>query len=254
MLYGGLVSITFRDLPPREIIDMVQKSGLKGIEWGGDIHVPHGNLYVAREIGNMTRDAGLSVAAFGSYYRVGWQGQGDVPYFEEVLETALELQTNIIRVWAGRVGSEEADEEIWDRVVEDSVRIGNMAREEGVLVAYEYHGGTLTDTLESTRELIKRVNHPNILTYWQPLPHHDFNSRLEGLKDVLPWLANVHTYHWVDRQRLPLEKGEGEWSSYLEVIKGLSGDRYLLLEFVKDNSPEQFLKDAEVLRSWLDKQ
>ena len=63
MLYGGLVSITFRQLQPREIITLVQKSGLKGIEWGGDVHVPHGNLHAAREVGHMTREAGLTVAA-----------------------------------------------------------------------------------------------------------------------------------------------------------------------------------------------
>jgi len=33
MIYGGLVSITFRKLSPREIVDLVVASGLEGIEW-----------------------------------------------------------------------------------------------------------------------------------------------------------------------------------------------------------------------------
>ena len=48
MLTGGLVSITFRDLEANEIIDLVKKSGLTAIEWGGDVHVPHGDFNRAR--------------------------------------------------------------------------------------------------------------------------------------------------------------------------------------------------------------
>src|SRR5690554_2417803 len=122
MLHGGLVSITFRQLSPREIVSLVKKSGLEGIEWGGDVHVPHGNLSVARDVAIMTEEEGLSVAAYGSYYRVGCEGQDDVPNFEEVLETALELKAPLIRVWAGNKGSHEADGNIWDKVIEDSIR------------------------------------------------------------------------------------------------------------------------------------
>ena len=40
MIRGGLVSITFRKLSPRAIIDLVTRANLIGIEWGGDVHVP----------------------------------------------------------------------------------------------------------------------------------------------------------------------------------------------------------------------
>ena len=46
MIYPGLVSVTFRKLSPEEIVQLVVSSGLKGIEWGGDIHLPHGILAV----------------------------------------------------------------------------------------------------------------------------------------------------------------------------------------------------------------
>lgn len=251
MLYGGLVSITFRQLSPREIVDLVQRSGLKGIEWGGDVHVPHGDLSTARDVGIMTREAGLSVAAYGSYYRVGCEGQKGVPNFQDVLETALELKAPLIRVWAGNAGSEDADQDLWDRVVEDSIRIGDMAQDRGVVIAYEYHGETLTDTLESTKRLMVKVNHPNVRSYWQPLPHHDIENRLDGLVEILPWLENIHVYHWVSRERLPLEDGAQEWSKYWKIFKDAPRDGYALIEFVKDDNPEQFLEDAKTLKSWL---
>ena len=39
MLNTGLVSVTFRDKTPEEIISTVKQCGLEGIEWGGDVHV-----------------------------------------------------------------------------------------------------------------------------------------------------------------------------------------------------------------------
>ena len=252
MLHGGLVSITFRQLSPREIVSLVKKSGLEGIEWGGDVHVPHGNLSVARDVAIMTEEEGLSVAAYGSYYRVGCEGQDDVPNFEEVLETALELKAPSIRVWAGNKGSHEADENIWDKVIEDSIRIGDMAQKENILIAYEYHGGTLTDTLASTQKLMEGVNHPNIRSYWQPLSHHSMEDRLAGLEQILPWLENIHVYHWESYlNRFALKDGGQEWSKYMDIIKGLKGKRYALIEFVKDDREEQFLQDAEALTTWL---
>ena len=64
----GLVSMSFRELGLEEIINMVSRNGLEGIEWGGDVHVPHGDLAVAERAGRLTREAGLAVSAYGSYY------------------------------------------------------------------------------------------------------------------------------------------------------------------------------------------
>jgi 3-dehydroshikimate dehydratase len=63
MFKTGLVSITFRRHSPEQIIAWVKQAGLDGIEWGGDIHVPHGNVTRASEVRAMTIDSGLTVAA-----------------------------------------------------------------------------------------------------------------------------------------------------------------------------------------------
>lgn len=45
--------------------------------------------------------------------------------------------------------------------------------------------------------------------------------------------------------------GIKKWLAYLKLIHQLKDDRYVILEFVKDNAPEQFLEDAKVLRAML---
>jgi hypothetical protein len=53
------------------------------------------------------------------------------------------------------------------------------------------------------------------------------------------------------RRREPLEYGASCWEAYLALASQAQGDRYALLEFVRDDSPEQLLADAAALRGWL---
>jgi sugar phosphate isomerase/epimerase len=245
MLKTGLVSVTFRKLSPREIVDLVRRAGLDGIEWGGDIHSPHGDLGRAREVRQMTLDAGLRVAAYGSYYRVG---HNDPAPFEDALASAVELGAPTVRVWAGKMGSAEASEEYRQAVVADSCRIADLAARERTTVSFEWHRNTLTDTTESAARLLRDVAHPSIRTYWQPPVGSTLEGNLAALDAVLPVLSNVHVYHWAGPgERRPLAEGEREWRAYLRKI-GSSADRYALIEFVRDDLPERFMEDAEALK------
>src|SRR5690554_991382 len=96
----GLVSITFRQKQPQEIIRLCEVSQLQGIEWGGDVHVPQGNLAKARQVRRWCDDAGLQIVAYGSYYRTSYS-EAEMP-FAQVLETAKELGAPLIRAWAGK--------------------------------------------------------------------------------------------------------------------------------------------------------
>ena len=64
----GLVSVTFRQLTPEGIIQLCMQTGLQTVEWGGDVHVPPGDVSRAAAVGELTRAAGLSITAYGSYY------------------------------------------------------------------------------------------------------------------------------------------------------------------------------------------
>ncbi|NLB42817.1 MAG: sugar phosphate isomerase/epimerase, partial [Clostridiales bacterium] len=59
---------------------------------------------------------------------------------------------------------------------------------------------------------------------------------------------HIHAFHWVNREKLELAKGENEWRGYLDEISKVPGDRYIMLEFVKNDSPEQFIEDADTLK------
>jgi sugar phosphate isomerase/epimerase len=254
MIHSGLVSITFRQLTPAEIVALVVQGGLEGIEWGGDVHVPHGDVDRALQVRQMTLDAGLAIPAYGSYYRVGHE---EPCPFEAVLESAMALGTTTVRVWAGKLGSEQADAAYRGRVIEDSRRIADLAAEAGVSVAYEFHGGTLTDTNDAARALLEAVAHHNVLSYWQPPRGATVPYCLAGLDAVLPWLCHVHAFTWrllpdgKSVERLPLAEGEDPWLQYLAKAATAERDIYAEIEFVRDDAPERLLEDAAALVRWL---
>lgn len=247
MVKPGLVSITFRKLSVEEITVLAAEAGLKGIEWGGDVHVPHGDVETARRVRQLTLDAGLEVAAYGSYYRCS----DHVP-FSDVLNSAAALGAPVIRVWAGTKGSHEVLAEERAAVVENARRIADLAAEAGIKIAFEYHGDTLTDTPASAAELLKEIDHDNVYSYWQPLPTLSVEERLAGLELVKPRLANLHVFSWTDKaERLPLAEGEALWKQYFALIDDLAHERYAMIEFVQDDDPHQLLQDAKTLHRWL---
>jgi 3-dehydroshikimate dehydratase len=249
MLHTGLASVTFRALTPDEIIRLAKTAGLEGIEWGGDVHVPPGDLQRAQEVYSKTLEAGLRVTSYGSYYTAGSTTQ---PHrFEDVLETALALHAPVIRVWAGKQGSQEASADVWQAVIADTARIVQLAAQKNAVVAFEYHENSLTDTPESTLRLIGAVNHQNLKCYWQRLDDLLVDQYTQQLNEVSPWLSNVHVFQEHNTDRRPLAEGYTAWRRLLQFVNKLPGDRYCLLEFVRDDAPEQFIKDAQTLNRLL---
>jgi 3-dehydroshikimate dehydratase len=252
MIQPGLVSITFRKLTPRQVVEATAAAGLVGIEWGGDVHVPHGDLAQAAAVKQMTVAAGLQVAAYGSYYKAGFSEKEGLA-FERVLETASSLGAPLIRVWAGRKGSAESDIACRAGVVADCQRIAAMANQAGIVVASEYHGGSLTDTDVSTNSFLAEVGHENFKSYWQPRVGSSVIEGLNGMRQILPRLAHLHVFHWMpdSAHRRPLAEGADCWLHYLNLAATAPGDRFAMLEFVRNDDPAILAAEAATLNQWL---
>lgn len=252
MIHPGLVSVTFRKLSPVEVVALARKAGLEGIEWGGDIHVPHGDIGRAREVRAMTQEGGLKVAAYGSYYKAGWSELNGLP-FRNVLDSAVELGAPTIRVWPGLKGSVDVDEDGRWAVIEDLKRIATQAAQVGVSITLEFHGGSLTDTNESASQLLVELDHANIFMGWQPHNGEETAECVAGLRAILPKVGNIHVFHWwpTSADRLPLAEGEARWMEFLRKLRSLPGERHALLEFVPGDSVESLIRDAATLKEWL---
>lgn len=249
----GLVSISFRGLPWEQVLDMAACCGLEGIEWGGDVHVPCGEIELAREVGQKTRARGLQVACYGSYCRME-DGESSDDALEMLVRTAHALGAPLIRVWAGRRASRDADSAYRGMICENTKRLARVARRYGIEIAFEYHGGTLTDDAVSARKLLQAINRPDVGCLWQPPVGMDAEECCGAIRSAAEYVRNVHVFSWTSGapvERLALCEGEDKWKRCFAELLKIPGERWMLLEFVKDDDPGQLFRDAETLKRWI---
>ena len=249
MIKSSLCSVTFRKLKPEKIIQLVSQAGLEAIEWGGDIHVPPDQQKQAKEISLETKRNGLLVSEYGSYYVAGENNSNDLR--KSILDTAEILETNTVRVWAGNTGSAATKEEQRRKIEDDLSIMVYLASERNLRIATEFHQNTLTDTADSTIQLLNHI--PGLFTLWQPPEGWTDQQNLESLKCLNNRIANFHVYKLdSNRNRLPLSYGEREWTNWLSILDQEDIHRYATLEFVINDDPEKFLEDAGVLNKILE--
>ncbi len=254
-LAAGLCSVTFRALAPDAVIALAAEAGIGGIEWGSDRHVPPGDGALAAAVARRCRDAGIAVASYGSYVEAG--GNAGQP-FPAVLEAARALGAPNIRVWAGRRGTGSAEATPADRAAAAEALRGMAEAAAGasISIGLEFHPNTLTDTLDSTLDLLAAAAHPNLFTYWQPRPGIALDESLAQLDAVARHLSHLHVFSWTaERERLPLADHATAWQPILARAAALPGvrpgPRYAMLEFVAGDDPDAFRRDARTLAEWI---
>lgn len=249
MITAGLASVTFRDRQVGEVLDLAVDAGLDVVEWAGDVHVPAGDLGNAERVGVSSRERGLRIGTYGSYYK---SGDSDPADFDRLLSTAEALGAPRVRVWAGVKGSAETTTEERDRITADLRRCADLASARGKAVLVEHHVSSLTDTLDSASRLLRDV--PALAGHWQPKELPETTECLAEVEKLKPRLVSVHAFSWgADgfTERLPLAARGDLWRPVLAALAEDGVDREVLLEFVRDDDPAALREDAAVLRAWL---
>ncbi len=237
----SLLSVTFRKMSIEEIAALAAQGGVDAIEWGSDVHVPAGDRDAADRAVKACKAHGLAVSAYGSYCRCAEEN------FADYIATAKQLGTNIIRVWAGNIDhSSTLSAEDRAKITAYLKNAVAMAAKEGITVATEYHPNTLTDTLESTQQLLADV--PGLYTYWQAKTDMPVDVNLAEMKALGKKAVNLHAFYFDENhKRQPFAAGKAAWSRYLSQAKALTDAAYVGLEFVLGGTAEQFLEDAKAL-------
>lgn len=239
---AGLVSVSFRETSPKEIAKNAAECGLSGIEWGSDIHVPVGNLEMAKKVKQLTAENCLSVFAYGSYYRLGQPEN----CFQKVLDTADALGAPVIRIWGGGKSPNKLSADEWNMLVDEASEIARAAKQYNITVALECHLGTITEDYPATLKFLECVSSSHFRTYWQPNQTRDFAYNLAAAKALAPYTVGVHVFHWDEHRRYPLMEGEKAWLSYLDVFRS-DAEIPCMLEFMHDNKITTLRKTAETL-------
>lgn len=248
----ALCSIAFRERLLEYSLDLACEAGLDGVEiWGREPHISEeydeNRVAAARK---MVVSHGLEVAVFGSYLRLG-AVQSESMSLRDVLQIATGLEVQLVRVWAGDVGSDEADDALWKRTVEECRSAACAAEKMGLRLAVEMHTNTLADTARSAKRLIEDVARDNFGLNYQPLPDLDDNA-IKRLERVLPYVFHLHAQNYAalngDPERIErasLADGVIDYMPLISLLHDEGYDGYVAVEFSPSNVED---KRAAVLR------
>ncbi|MBO4428745.1 MAG: YgjV family protein [Clostridia bacterium] len=238
----GMMSVTFRGKSISEVVEIAAKAKLSFIEWGGDVHIKPGDFDAVKKAKSLMRKHHIACKAYGSYYRVG---DNDPDGFAVICKTAAILGAMRVRVWLGRKGSAETTEDERAALIAETRVLADIAARYSLDLAFEFHGKTFNDNGASCAAFIADCGKSNVKTYWQPLA---FGDNADNLEKAVKYVDAVHVFFWNEQnERFPLKDGFDEWRKYVAMLRSASRHVPMTLEFVKDDSDEQFLADAETL-------
>ncbi len=239
----GLCSVTFRSLSYEDVIRHAKAAGIEGIEWGEcDNHVVLGDEARIIDIREKTKANGLEVFSLGAYCTMT-----DEDDWKQSLEAALLLETAVIRVWAGEIGSESCPKAEYDAIVRNTQKLADAAAEHGITIGFEFHPNTLADSAEAAIKLIKAIDRKNVGMYWQRNAE-DVEGDLADIEALKPYMVkHFHINHYVPGEGyLLLEELGDKLEKYYVDFK--DDDSYrVMIEFVKDENPENLIKDGATM-------
>lgn len=241
----GLISVTFRSLGRDKITELAKEAELDSIIWGGDVHVPHGDLAAAKDARELCHGAGIDTGVYGSYYKLADDG------YDTVYDTALALGSGVVRIWAGPKGTADTSEAERADITRRLVRAADAAKEKGLTLAFEYHGGTLTDNAEGALRLLHDADRDNIRLHWQPNQYRDLDFNVRALGLVAPYVDAVHVFAWRGNDKFPLSTQEYEWRTYFDILAKHGSCKLAALEFVPVECRDDLMRDAETLAGLL---
>lgn len=243
----GLCTVSGRERPIEDVLELAGRGGYDGVEvWGRD-HVGDGSEGTCRRIAETADERGLEIASYGSYLRCGSEAFDDE--LEHELEVADRLGTGLVRVWAGNQEYGEHDDDHWNRVVADLERLTERAAEYDLAVTVEKHSNTLTHTLGGARELVETIDDERCGLNYQPgfsIPPAELEREAEALAPLSNQLHLQATRERTGSERAPLSAGYYDLEAILEPFLDRGFDGYANVEFVAEGRPYREAIEADL--------
>lgn len=238
----GLVSVSFRSLEPKQIIELCRECGLAYIEWGSDVHAPCADSARINEIIELQTDCGIKCSSYGTYFRIGINDPSELYGY---IEAAKKLGTDILRLWCGDKNYTDMTMNEREYIISESKKAARIAEECGVTLCMECHNKTFTNCLEGALELMRAVDSPNFQMYWQPNQFRTLDENLEYAEKIAKYVKVIHVFNWEGKNKYPLCDAIEIWRKYLSFF---DGSQKLLLEFMPDGKPESLVPESAALK------
>lgn len=173
-------------------------------------------------------------------HQTGSEGEAAAALADRMVDCAALLNARIVKVFAGRVPSAEADEACRARSVERLREIAERVEKHGMELTAETHGNTLADTTESTLRLSDELSDlPNFGICYQPYTFADTDAAMAEYDAVADSVRHVHLQNRDEKGNCRLPDGWLDYRRLLSHIKGAGFTGPLSLEFTAGLFPPE---------------
>ncbi|MBP9988801.1 MAG: sugar phosphate isomerase/epimerase [Ruminococcus sp.] len=244
----GFTSVTLRKYTIDEVVEAAVKAEADFIEWGSDVHIK--SQEDAHKAKRLCDENGIKITAYATYYKIGCN---DLSEWKKLCEIGEILGAEYIRTWLGQKGSEETDEKEYLALIEETKKMSDIAKQFGLIICNECHPHTYNDTTASSVKYLKDVSRDNVRTYYQSWYRDEAGDR-EKLFELISYVQNVHLSfsELIKFQRFH-KKDRAFIDKILSWLKELDFSGNLIIEFTKDDSVENLVKDLKKLKSMWNK-
>lgn len=239
-----MTSLTLKNENIINVVKIAKEAGIEGIEWGvSDTHMKLCDKKSAEEIKKASSEYAVEIFSLGSYCYMEEKEECD-----DALETAVLLGAPIIRIWAGKLPPCECDDEYRNKIISNTIYMADKAKKHNIVLGFEYHPWTLTETADDALALINDIGKDNVGLYWQPTNRISAEENVRDRNRVIPYfVGNIHIQNSIrDKYHEKLSLIEDRLKLFFDDIK--NEDYRVMIEFVKDGSIENLFDDARVLR------
>ena len=238
----GLVSVSFRDRTPEEILQAMKRAGLSVIEWGSDIHAPCTDTARLAELAALQKEYGITCCSYGTYFKFE---KTPLDELESYIRAAKILGTDVLRLWCGRKSGAEMSAEEKSALLADCRAAARIAEHYNVTLCMECHQKTCTERVSDAVWLMEQVDSPHLKMYWQPFQWQTASENLQSARAIAPFAAHIHVFNWKGEEKLPLAAATEEWRAYLAAFPT---PHTLLLEFMPNGTLDELAAEAAALK------
>lgn len=240
MLKIGVASGAFEALSAKEFLSLVKEADIDFIQWD-DCHVK-GNLTLAAELGNMAREAGLTVCAYGSTYTLGSGEDAD-----KTIALAASLGAGAVSVYLPEDTNDRTEEAV---LSSEMTQLLASAAAKGLHVSIASKEGTLTDDCERLSAFLDRVGSERLSLAFSPYGLQTREGTLQAYQMLLPYISFVCPAIMSKDHRFSSEKGGTLWYELFIASREANAGVLLLLTAV----PQEKLTDeiASLRRNYED--
>ncbi len=159
---------------------------------------------------------------------------------------ATALGARGVRVFTGKVGSDQASQRQWDRAVSSLQALADQASQAGLFLACETHSRNLMDTPASAQRLVRLVDRPNVGLIFQPGTFGP-EQCYDALDRLWPWTRHVHANNRRGDQRAWLSEGDIDYPRIFAKLRDVGFDGFISIEWMGGSPAEA----ARIEGAWL---